>query len=560
MDNNSYNLLHTYSKWAINRQYPNHLNIGNLPDTNTNLKRQISILKEKENQFYSMLLGEKVKDFNDFLNKIKDKTISIQPCLERLSSYNKKNGLKRYVLNNIEISSDLSNGPKNITQTERLKGKTAQEIKSSIVLDTQVLLTNGTMKIKFFQRGDGGKSRQKTKDVKSAIASAISAAQKELKKELLTLADFEEEVIPRAVEPLRNELGKEYNVSVPQLLGSFKNFLIADIINYTGNDKELANAIFDQTVQLQSQNSFFTAKKNIKRKDKVKEVLYQYLSKGISHQQDFSEAFNKAWGCYGEDIVNSLYVNGDANFVGTLGELGGLILLYYLHPTSTKTKWTGPSINDYGEQMRADIVFEEIMGIQVKNYKENTVKNFPVSVRLHPKELMDRLVEGGLSNKGAMEEMLVNMAFNKDIAEHYEDQFKEILQYYMGSVLNFSLDTRGENFQDTSNIWLVGNMIIPASAILQAFLDTYKQIDHFKIDLSFPSDRQDDKGFHRIENRDTPPLYKKYWAGSYGNWTPIKDTQEEEYNNLLNSRNTSIITKFNFYRIFQDNLKNFTFI
>ena len=415
------------------------------------------------------------------------------------------------------------------------------------------------MKIKFFQRGDGGKSRQKTKDVKSAITSAILTAQKELKKELLTLADFEEEVIPRAVEPLRNELGKEYNVSVPQLLGSFKNFLIADIINYTGNDKDLANAIFDQTVQLQSQNSFFTAKKNIKRKDKVKEVLYQYLSKGISHQQDFFEAFDKAWERHGERIVNSLYVNGDANFVGALGELGGLILLYYLRPNSTKTKWTGSSINDYGEQMRADIVFEEIMGIQVKNYKESTLKKFPVSVRLHPKELLDRLVEGGLNNKGAMEEMLVNMAFNKDIEEHYEKQFKEILQYYMGSVLNFSLDLTGD-FQDTSNIWLVGNMIIPASAILQAFLDTYEEIEHFKITLSFPSNRQDDKGFHRIENKDTPPLYKKYWAGSYGNWTPIVDTQAEEYNNLLNSRNTSIITKFNFYRIFQDNLKNFTFI
>lgn len=562
------NLLHTKSYYAEKGDYTNIINKEKKTKKIEELESQITTLKEQEIAFYKTL-GSSAKTFNEFLEEIRNKVADVKDCFDRLSSYNKQEGLFQYLLNNVSLNYDLSPTPKNKKEISLLKSEkyitsekdTAEQLKTDIVIDVKSFIENDEkFSITFYSsKNKGGKKNSKPREIFEYI--------KKLTKDIQTLSikEFENTIAPKLVTILTEELGKDFLISVPQLMGSLKKAFVQEIMRQDKTlTQEVANALYNQSVELTTQRSFFTTQKNIvtqEQKEKVKKILLSYLIRGVENPQDFIIAFNKAWDKNNQEndskqLIESIFMPGTSNFTGAMGELGGLILLYYLRPDGApEIIWSGAKINDYNEQMRADILFGT-MGIQVKNYKEKTVQSSNVTVKLHPKELLERLVDGGFTKnqETGMADLLVNMAFNKDTEQIYEKGVIDILQHYLGSTLNFNL---GNKERDASNLWLVGgNLIIPGSSILEAFKEKINQDKTLKIQIMYPAKRKGDNQFasNNSEKGKNSPVFTEYWRRYSSGWSPYNgedaEGNETTYNNLLSSNAISIQASFNFANLF----------
>lgn len=562
------NLLHTKSDYAEKGDYVNIINKEKKLKKIKELEKQIAILKDQEIAFYKTL-GSSAKTFNEFLEEIRNKVADVKDCFDRLSSYNKQEGLFQYLLNNVSLNYDLSPTPMNKKEISLLKEEkyitpekdTATQLKTDLVIDVKSFIENNEkFSITFYaSKNKGGRKNSRTKKITNYI--------KELTKDIQTLSikEFENIIAPKLAAILTEEIGKDFLISVPQIMGSLKKAFVQEMIKQNKLlTQEVANALYDQSVGLTTQRNFFTAQKNIAtkaQKEKVKEILLNYLIRGVENPQDFVIAFNKAWDRNNQEngskqLIESIFMPGTSNFTGAMGELGGLILLYYLRPDGAPDiVWSGANINDYNEQMRADILFGT-MGIQVKNYKEKTIQSSNVTIKLHPKELLERLVDGGFTKKqeSGMMDLLVNMAFNKDTEQVYEKGVIDILQHYLGATLNFNLDNEE---RDASNLWLVGgNLIIPGSSILEAFKEKINQDKTLKIQIMYPAKRKGDIQFanSNSEKGKNSPVFTEYWRRYSSGWTPYNgedaEGNEKTYNNLLSSNAISIQTSFNFANLF----------
>lgn len=586
------NLLHTKSTYAQEENYINILsrNINNFNPTEK-IDEQINILQEQEQQFYSDILGENIKDINTFLKKVRERTQEVQKCFYRLSSFDKKEGLFQYTLENLSLNQDLLYTSKNKKETTLLNQNnfnTAIQIQEFLTINMDTFVnTDGGIKVTFSAGAKkGGKSNSQTIN----LSPVFKQFKKDFEKswENMTLRELKNEIIPKIVKMLLKgtiidgksfQLREGLQASVPQLINSLeKNILEQLTKNKEIVSEELYQALFHQGVGLKSQQDFFTKKKNkmtSKNYDKFKQVLLDYLIQGIENPTDFINAFNRAWNdSNSEKIIQTFYQKGSSNFTGIMGELGGLILLYYLNPNASTIKWTGAKQNIYGEQNRADILYGS-MGIQVKNYKEKTINNFNVAIKLHPLELLDRLAMNhiGKLEENTIKNILANMAFNEDIEDiaGYKEGLIEILKYYMGSTLNLNL-TKEE--RDASNFWLVGgNMLIPGSEILRSFKYRIEDKESVNIKLKFPENRKNDLQFsyEKAKEDSSAPLFTEYWR-SYGfspkgpyDWRPYNGEDAEgnkkTYENLINSNKISIQTQFRFSDLFDMKaIKNFSFI
>jgi hypothetical protein len=298
----------------------------------------------------------------------------------------------------------------------------------------------------------------------------------------------------------------------------------------------------------------------------VKKLFKEYLFRDVKDTDGrLDRAFESIWGRYESLIISGIYSNSQGDFSGTLGEFSGAVLLYYI-TNGKEADWTGKDTNSYGEFKRADLVLD-VMGIQSKNHKQSSLENFDLTVKLHPKELISRLASSDLIvSNNALENLIVNMGFNESTRRMLSQDFEAIMKNYLAYTMNFSLIN---DIEDTSNFWLIGgNMLVPASEILIAFKETLKAKEGNKVKVKLTSSykNQTDSYFHKLdrdENGNTiknSQPYLEYWRRKNGNWEADIDKHAQTHNNLLTSNKISIITSFNFYDIFLQKLKNFTFI
>jgi hypothetical protein len=555
---------------------------------------QITKLKRKEREYYKQVLGADVGEnysFNDFMVAFNKEIKDIKPCLERLSNYNKTGSLYRHILNNIVLGGN---------------GETAQSKKSKMRLQNVEQLRAITITYK---------GNNKAIKLGEIIIQHIER-KKNLEKGTLTddilneidVFQLESEILPM----VRNELRKDYSqlskttkdkFEVPRLLSSMESYL-KGIIRKTLEDsitdltEEIVNNEYNQTIALKSQRGIFSKRykglltneqsQMVKGRtkdrqaltasvynEKVRTAIMEYTLADKRSNEKIRIAFLKAWEMNKENILDTFYKTSQkqtgnlGHFTGLLGEFSNAFLYHYLSPSGA-IKWTG---DDYmkGEKMRADLILRN-MGIQVKNFKETTLKQFPVAIKLHPYQLLTRLENAGFSDVETMGEIMANMMFNYDFiadgrGKKYIESFKKIAKVYMGAFLNFDLtDITPLVFNDTVNIWQVGNLLIPASGILQAYKDAYLKEgkNHFTINFNLPEPNITDNEFHlrtNIEGRTYAPPFTKYWSYSgNGQWRKRKPSQSGKVKNLLTKKEATIHTSFNFDTVFGESLKKYGFL
>ena len=592
-------VLHTLAReWAYGenaiKDYENWTGGIVNPDNEfykSTIDAQIKKLKTKERAYYKQVLGIDIDNFNDFMKAFNEKIDNIKPCLERLSNYNKTGSLYRYILNNIVLGEN---------------GETAQSKKSNMHLQSVETLraititykgSNNTIKL-------GEIIIQHIERKKNLVRGTLTD---DILKEI-DVFQLESEILP----VVRNELREKYNqlskttkdkFEVPRLLSSMENYLkyiiretlkssIADIT------EEIVNDEYNQTIALKSQREIFSKRykglltneqnqlvKKGGTKDrkaltasvynkKVRTAIMEYTLAEKTSDEKIKIAFLKAWEMNKENILNAFYKTSQRQtgnlgyFTGLLGEFSNAFIYHYLSPSGA-IKWTG---DDYmkGEKMRADLILKN-MGIQVKNFKEATLKQFPVAVKLHPYQLLTRLENAGFSDVETMGEIMANMMFNYDFiadgrAEKYIKSFEKIAKAYLGAFLNFDLtDITPLVFNDTVNIWQVGNLLIPASGILEAYKAALNGgEDRFKVVFNLPKPNIDDVEFHlrtNIEGRTYAPPFTKHWSYSgSGQWRKRKPSQSGTVKNLLTKKEATIHTSFNFYAIFGEGLKKYGYL
>lgn len=585
------NLLHTKSDYAKKAEYGNMLSKGMKEQQNTSkIDEQINILQKQEIDFYQSILGEPgIENIEQFLKIVRIRTSTVKKCFDRLSSYAKQEGLFEYILKHISLNEDLSFSEKNKEDIDKLKQSgilneqtsTASQLTEQFSIDLDLFLSQtDNLTIVFNAKGKGGKKKTQTVHIDRLLQDFKGKSEK------VSLKKFDSEIAPLLEERLKkgftNQKGDKifeglsegiYS-SVPQIIGSLRKAFISTLaIQEELLDNRTIEALIDQATGLKSQRSVLTKKSmssTLENQEKVRKILLNYLTQGVEDSADFIKAFNKAWNKEDrEGIINAIYKKGTTNFIGIMGEIGGLTLLHYLNKNADATiKWTGAINNIYGEQSRADIMYNA-MGIQVKNYKKKSVQSTEVTTKLHPKELLERLSASNIwsEQKIAVEDLLSNMAFNEDIEkiQGYKEGLIQILQYYLGSTLNFNVTSEEK---DASNLWLVGgNMVIPGSAILRAFKGKIQEGKNAKIKITFSEKRLSDIDYSEKTSgiNLTAPLFTDYWR-SYGKgenaWKPYNkgDTagNEATRKNLLSSDKISIHTSFRFSELFNgtENLEN----
>lgn len=563
------NLLHTNSDYFYQKNLLSQLD-GNKKDSlETGIEQEIKKLEEKEKAFYSEMLGHQVKDFNSFLEEIREKTKDVQSAFKKLSSFDKVEGLYQSFLKNIDISTEnatTETGKKDIALLQEhgyLNGTSARDLSQNIEIDMSLDgLKNISITFNKKKKKTGKSTVKKEIPLKKIIDELSGNA------ETITLQFFEEKVVP-ALEKLfdSDESLKNYNVSIPQLIGALKKSIAPLIKTTIANEPELhksiTEAIYSQGAMYTTQRAALYKRKaisNKKESERIKNLILDYLVKEVDDVDKFTRAFNKAWNikdANSNEIVDAITMNGSSNFIGAMGELGGLTLLFYVNDNPGSIQWTGSEINRYGEQKRQDIMLDAF-GIQVKNYKESTL-NFPSTVRLHPTELFQQLAMRGFNQSEPLKDILANMAFNKDIAENevYINGIKEILTHYLGALLNFN---SGNLNLDSNNIWLVGgNMLIPGSEILRAYFQSLSEskIADIKITTSYKG-KTDEEYRMKKEGSDSPE-FTSYWKKRKNNVWYSTGKTESTYNNLISTDAISIKTSFIFSKIFKD-IKQYRFL
>jgi hypothetical protein len=605
--NNIY--LHTFAKyWAYDEKAPNRTDylgwaekissIGN-PVKTYALEQQIEKLQKKEKEYYRQVLGEgeKVENFEVFMEKLKDKIETVQPCLKRLSNYDVVGSLFRKILNEISIN-----------------GTTAKDLKNEMTLGKNFWANfkQNPIEIKFNRT-----TINLTDIVDKYLIDWFN--NKEGIAEI-TAWEIEQVILPKVRDEIVAQVKikgaqRQDSLFVPRLISDLKP-LFVELSKQISNDiYKTAEDAYKDVFLLRKQSQIFSSgsrgkvnketekdlinKMGVKKAAEVKKVLntsiYErqvreaifkyFLGEVTDNEKKIRVAFMRAWQMNKDKIIkdfaqvaktnsNKSQGNKYNQLAGTLGELSNVFLHFYLTPKSS-IEWTGNTFLN-GEQMRADVVLNN-MGIQVKNFKESTIKDFSVSVKLHPYQLLTRLENAGFPDTEMMGEIMSNMMFNYDFiadghADVYIGAFKKIAEAYMGAFLNFDFtDFTHLVFNDTVNFWQVGNMIVPASHILEAYMTAMfgkkegKPRTPPRVSFQFPEPNMYDLGFHTAPvgedgKRHAPP-FTKYWGYSgNGTWRRRKASQSGAAKNLLTKSTATIHTSFNFDKLFMENLAKYAYL
>ena len=297
----------------------------------------------------------------------------------------------------------------------------------------------------------------------------------------------------------------------------------------------------------------------------LNDEFYLFLTKKMGKcSPEMKSTFDMVWVKYYDSIKHSIKKGGSL-FVGGLGELSGVILLYYIaEKTGNKTFaqkysdiWSAQGSTKLSEFNRADVTLENVMGIQIKNFQESSITGIvdgkkireTAKVNLHPYQILDRMIANGEIRGNRIMQYstaFANMSFNKDSFDMFQTKMEIALQPFLTSLANFNLD-KVNMVEDTANIWLIGgSFLIPGSEILRVLIEKlreYRQSTETKSLVKITGEsvtEGDEELVKKDEKLENVNGSGRLWLHtSKGEWRPSSDNLMG-FHKMLNSNRISI--------------------
>lgn len=269
-------------------------------------------------------------------------------------------------------------------------------------------------------------------------------------------------------------------------------------------------------------------------------------------------------------------------FSGAFGEFQmALLSNYILQRTGTKAlKLVSKISNTIGqtEQAKVDVTLLGDLGIQVKNYNPYTYNYSPIETNTTAKSFLNKLGNMGQeipaddeSQVVSLTSFLANYAFSQDYRTMAGqttipsvEEVEKSLANYAGELYNLSI-SNSEAFSDTVLFYSFSGMyLVPASEILQAVYDHFKEENqnhrtNIEVSIKWDGDGLSPEDMQKGQGDHNSPYWTKYWhhtvegLGYQGTEWSRQSAQDTEIKNLLSV--TRIKTGFKTTNGFDNNGK-----
>lgn len=535
-------VLHTYSPYGPNNYRP-HSGIYKFGQKR-NLENNIKALRDKENQFYSNILGTTVASFADFLNQVGDKLKDFQQDTNALRALDndrltqalyRKYGFstkgqwdQNAIFSRLVVRLDTS-------VAEDTLNTYVKDIKKAIIAELQKIGQVNKSDLKLFV---GGNIKAGTLTIYFGLNK--SAIEKKL----------DETGLLKGI--INATMGRKLKVEA-QSLEWFKNDILNDpnLISLTTNKKEFvweANSKLRTKDKEGNANPFAIskkglAKKNIGEQEEIEEEIKSFIMATIGYSQtsqQFQTVFQDAWRTQISSrklgIAGYTWNGAIANIVGAFGEFQTYVLFQYIsHLFGKKTQGQIADAFAGGEQLKADVQFFKGFGIQVKNYSGYGSELKELKFNIHP----NKLIQYPQINEwigSSFSEYIANYYFNKDINRA---PFGEIIEGLKRAFAEIASMGTADNVPDTVCLYnLGGGYLIPASDLLeQVYMQSYT-LDDTQVSITSAFEGSTNKEFHKAKGKNgdkDEPDFLTYWEKNGNGWTP-KPANEALYSQMLNSK------------------------
>lgn len=535
-------VLHTYSPYGPNNYRP-HSGIYKFGQKR-NLENNIKALRDKENQFYSNILGTTVVSFADFLNQVGDKLKDFQQDTNALRALDndrltqalyRKYGFstkgqwdQNAIFSRLVVRLDTS-------VAEDTLNTYVKDIKKAIIAELQKIGQVNKSDLKLFV---GGNIKAGTLTIYFGLNK--SAIEKKL----------DETGLLKGI--INATMGRKLKVEA-QSLEWFKNDILNDpnLISLTTNKKEFvweANSKLRTKDKEGNANPFAIskkglAKKNIGEQEEIEEEIKSFIMATIGYSQtsqQFQTVFQDAWRTQISSrklgIAGYTWNGAIANIVGAFGEFQTYVLFQYIsHLFGKKAQGQIADAFAGGEQLKADVQFFKGFGIQVKNYSGYGSELKELKFNIHP----NKLIQYPQINEwigSSFSEYIANYYFNKDINRA---PFGEIIEGLKRAFAEIASMGMADNVPDTVCLYnLGGGYLIPASDLLeQVYMQSYT-LDDTQVSITSAFEGSTNKEFHKAKGKNgdkDEPDFLTYWEKNGNGWTP-KPANEALYSQMLNSK------------------------
>lgn len=535
-------VLHTYSPYGPNNYRP-HSGIYKFGQKR-NLENNIKALRDKENQFYSNILGTTVASFADFLNQVGDKLKDFQQDTNALRALDndrltqalyRKYGFstkgqwdQNAIFSRLVVRLDTS-------VAEDTLNTYVKDIKKAIIAELQKIGQVNKSDLKLFV---GGNIKAGTLTIYFGLNK--SAIEKKL----------DEIGLLKGI--VNATMGRKLKVEA-QSLEWFKNDILNDpnLISLTTNKKEFvweANSKLRTKDKEGNANPFAIskkglAKKNIGEQEEIEEEIKSFIMATIGYSQtsqQFQTVFQDAWRTQISSrklgIAGYTWNGAIANIVGAFGEFQTYVLFQYIsHLFGKKAQGQIADAFAGGEQLKADVQFFKGFGIQVKNYSGYGSELKELKFNIHP----NKLIQYPQINEwigSSFSEYIANYYFNKDINRA---PFGEIIEGLKRAFAEIASMGTADNVPDTVCLYnLGGGYLIPASDLLeQVYMQSYT-LDDTQVSITSAFEGSTNKEFHKAKGKNgdkDEPDFLTYWEKNGNGWTP-KPANEALYSQMLNSK------------------------
>lgn len=244
----------------------------------------------------------------------------------------------------------------------------------------------------------------------------------------------------------------------------------------------------------------------------------------------------------------SFFFAGSGYLTGPLGEFQTALFLQYIkeitpNPNLQKalSALQFSDINTMGGVKGIVDIYIQGFGVQVKNYKDFTLKNKYTTI--DTTLTLNQLQENGrmdLKSSG-IELFLANYFFNKTIQSQNKAYFNQIIEYFSKNIAKIAnYDYNG--IKDTNVAYLIGGKyLVPASFLYEQFLTDGNE---YKINISSAFRAKKDDEYAKEDSKGKP-YFTKYWVDQNG-WKMTTEA-EEVYNTLMSSNTQGIKVKTHLY-------------
>lgn len=536
-------VLHTYSPYGPNNYMPR---TGRYKfNQRRNYENNIKALREKENTFYSAILGTTISSFGEFVRQVKEKLSKFQQDTNALRQ-----------LDNDRLTQALYRkygfSTKGQWDQDATFSRLVVKLDASVAentLNTYIKEIEKTVIAELQKIGQVGKA-----DLKLSVSGNLKAG-------TLTI-DFglDKGAIEKKLDEtgllkgvVNAAMGRKLKVEA-QSLEWFKNQILNDpnLISLTTNKKEFvweANSKLRTKDREGNANPFAIskkglAKKNISQQQQIEEEIKSFIMTTIGYSQtsqDFQNVFQEAWRTQISSrklgIAGYTWNGAIANIVGAFGEFQTYVLFQYIsHLFGGKAQGKIADAFASGEQMKADIQFFQGFGIQVKNYSGYGSELKELKFNIHPNKLIQypQISEWIGSS---FSEYIANYYFNKDINRA---PFASIIDGLKRAFAEIASMGTTDDVPDTVCLYnLGGGYLIPASDLLeQVYLRSYR-LDDTQVAITSAFEGSTNKEFHKKkkgkDGKQQEPAFLKYWERDGESWKP-KDENRNLYAQMLNSK------------------------